>query len=78
MEKTYEMALNPELYAGVNPSVIEVGLIAFVNEEELANTIAHELNHLRSFLKGGTAPERGPGGAYPAGNALAAWIRGER
>ena len=111
MEKTYEMALNPELQANevaakyginlrgsgqkikilynsklasagktrvVNPTVIEIGPNAFVNEEELANTIAHELNHSRSFLKGGTAPEWGQGGAYPAGDALAAWIRGER
>ena len=111
MEKTYEMALNPEQQAnvvaakyGINlrgsgqkigilnnpkltssgktravkPNVIELGPNAFASEEELANTIAHELNHSRSFLKGGTAPEWGEGGAYPAGDALAAWIRGER
>ena len=111
MDKTYEMALNPELYAnevakkyGINlkgsgqkisilynpelasagktravkPNVIELGTSAFVSEEELANTIAHELNHARSFLKGGDAPEWGKGGAYPAGNALAEYIRGER
>ena len=111
MDKTYEMALNPELYAnevakkyGINlkgsgqkisilynpelasagktravkPNVIELGTSAFVSEEELANTIAHELNHARSFLKGGDAPEWGKGGAYPAGNALTEYIRGER
>ena len=111
MDKTYEMALNPELYAnevadkyGINlkgsgqkisisynpsltssgktvatdPNIIELGSIAFASEEELANTIAHELNHARSFLKGGNAPEWGRGGAYPAGNALAEYIRGER
>ena len=48
---------------------------AFVSEEELANTIAHELNHCRSYLKGGDAPEET---AYPAGDALASYIRGER
>lgn len=85
MEKTYEMALNPELHAnevakkyGINlrgsgqkikilynpklasagrtqaitPNVIELGPSAYINEEELANTIAHELNHSRSFLRG--------------------------
>ena len=108
--KTYEMALNPELYAneiaskyGINmkgsgqkinivynpdlvaagktrmatPNVIELGPSAFVSEEELANTIAHELNHARSFLKGGNAPELGVTGAYHAGDTLAAYIRGE-
>ncbi|KHL91527.1 hypothetical protein QW71_34330 [Paenibacillus sp. IHB B 3415] len=85
MEKTYEMALNPNLYANeiakkyginlkgsgkkieimfnadlkalgisrkANPNVIEVGPQAFVDEATLANTIAHELNHARSWLKG--------------------------
>ncbi len=111
MDKTYEMALNPELYAnevvekyGINlkgsgqkisisynpelasagktravaPNIIEFGPSALINEEELANTIAHELNHARSFLKGGNAPEWGKRGAYPAGNALAEYIRGKR
>lgn len=83
MDKTYEMALNPELPSAgktraVNPNVIELGPSAFVSEEELANTIAHELNYARSFLKGGDAPKWGKGGAYPAGNALAEYIRGER
>ena len=101
LEKTYEMALNPQLYIeavveryGINlrgsgqrvevvfnprlasagksrqatPNVIEIGPSAFANEQELANTIAHELNHARSWLKGGTAPEEA---AYSAGDALA-------
>lgn len=51
----------------VNPNVIELGANAFVSEEELANTIAHELNHVRSFLKGGDTPAWGKGGTYPAG-----------
>ena len=77
------ISYNPELASAgktraVSPNVIELGPSAFVSEEELANTIAHELNHARSFLKGGDAPEWGEGGAYPAGNALAEYIRGER
>ena len=111
MDKSFEMALNPKLYANevakkyginlkgsgqkvsilfnagltsagktrkINPNVIELGPSAFVSEEELANTIAHELNHARSFLHGGDAPEWGKGGAYSAGDALAEYIRGER
>lgn len=58
--------------------MIELGPSAFVSEEELANTIAHELNHARSFLKGGNAPESGITGAYHAGDTLAEYIRGER
>ena len=45
------------------------------SEEELANTIAHELNHARDFLRGGEAIEPP---AYDAGNALADFIRGGR
>jgi hypothetical protein len=108
MEKTMDMALNPELYAnevakkyGINlkgsgqkieikfnpdlkclgkskqatPNVIEVGPQAFADEKTLANTIAHELNHSRSWLKGGNAPE---GPAYDAGDALQSYIEGRR
>lgn len=107
-ERTYEMALNPNYYAGViakkyniklkgsskkieivfnpdlksagkvrktNPHIIELGPSAFYSEIELANTIAHELNHARDFIKGGNAPEAK---AYPAGNALEEYIRGRR
>lgn len=58
-----------------DPYKTMIGPSAFVSEEELANTIAHELNHARSFIKGGTAPESI---AYAAGNLLASYIRGER
>ena len=58
-----------------NPTVIHLGKDAFVSEEELANTIAHELNHCRSFLRGEDAPEET---AYAAGNAISEYIRGER
>lgn len=57
------------------PNIIELGPRAFMNEAELANTIAHELNHARSYLKGGRAPERA---AYASGNSLEEYIRGER
>ena len=63
------------------PTVITLGQHAFSSEIELANTIAHELNHCRSFLNGGTAPEWDIGqtrGGYSAGNAITAYINGER
>jgi hypothetical protein len=44
---------------------------ALMSETELANTIAHELNHARDFLRGGKAEETP---AYAAGNALADFI----
>jgi len=108
IEKTFEMALNPDLYIaavvekyGINlqgsgqtikvvlnpniaslgrinpqtPNLIEIGLTSMSSEANLANTIAHELNHARSYLQGGTAPEST---AYPAGNALESYIKGER
>ena len=37
-----------------------------MSEKELANTIAHKLNHARSFLRGGNALEET---GYPVGNA---------
>ena len=80
--KKVEIVFDANLPLGVagktsskNPLQIIVGPAAFVSEEELANTIAHELNHARSFIKGGNAPEKT---AYLAGNALASYIRGER
>jgi RHS repeat-associated protein len=108
MEKTLEMALDPEVYAqsvaqryGINlrgsgqqislkfnpslvsagksrqatPTIIEFGPSALRSEAELANTIAHELNHARSWLRGGLAPEST---AYAAGDALEEFIKGLR
>lgn len=73
---------NPEISRGIygrtvktNPNVIEIGSDALMSEMELANTIAHELNHARDFLRGGKA-EEAP--AYAAGNALADYILGGR
>ena len=57
------------------PNIIELGSKAFVSETELANTIAHELNHARSHLKGGKAPEKT---AYLSGNTLEKYIRGKK
>ncbi|MCM1161699.1 MAG: hypothetical protein NC412_10785 [Roseburia sp.] len=58
-----------------NPTVIEFGSDALMSETELANTIAHELNHARNFLRGGSAPELP---AYNSGNSLAEYILGVR
>ena len=68
---------NPGKVREAHPNIIELGPGAFLSESELANTntIAHELNHARSFLRGGTAPEPR---AYKSGNTLAAYIRGEK
>ena len=77
-----EIVINPDLPVGTAgmtreqyPNRIELGPTAFVSEVELANTIAHELNHSRSFLRGGSAPEAR---ARRAGDSLAKYIRGER
>jgi hypothetical protein len=73
----YNKNLRPGVYGITrrnNPYVIEVGPSAFVNESELANTIAHELNHARSFIKGGNAPEKT---AYGSGNKLSKYIGGK-
>ncbi len=43
--------------------------------EETARTIAHELNHARSFLRGGSAPESA---AYGAEGYLWEWMAGGR
>ena len=71
---------NPDLVqAGksrqLTPNIIEIGPSAYADEATLANTIAHELNHARSWLKGGLAPEKA---AYSAGNALEEFIKGLR
>ena len=75
-----KIVINPDLVpAGrvvkSKPGIIELGPKAFVNETELANTIAHELNHARSYLKGGNAPEKA---AYASGDSLEEYIRGDR
>ena len=44
-------------------------------DQTIKNTIAHELNHARSYLKGGTAPERT---AYASGNKLEEYMKGKR
>lgn len=56
-------------------NVIYVGPNAFISEAELATTIAHELNHARSFLKGKRAPEKT---ARKSERALKAYIGGKR
>lgn len=80
--QTIEVVFNPNLPIGVygrtrasNPFVIEIGPAALMSEVELANTIAHELNHARSFIRRGRAPEPR---AYRSGNALAEYIMGRR
>ncbi len=75
-----KIVYNPDLYGPgisreITPNIIEVGPKALISDEELANTIAHELNHARSWLKGGEALEPP---AYDAGDALADYINGGR
>ena len=74
----YNADLRPGIYGrttAANPYVIEIGSDALVSEEELANTIAHELNHARDFIRGGIAPESS---AYSSDNALPDYIMGGR
>ena len=74
----YNADLRPGIYGrttAANPYVIEIGSDALVSEEELANIIAHELNHARDFIRGGIAPESS---AYSSGNALSDYIMGGR
>ena len=73
---------NPNLRLGIygrttaaTPNVIEIGPDGLVSGAELANTIAHELNHARDFMRGGIAPEPS---AYSAGDALEDYINGGR
>lgn len=77
-----KIVFNPSLGIGqygktreATPNIIEIGPSALYSEKQLANTIAHELNHARSFLRGGKAPEDT---AYPAGDALQNYIEGGR
>jgi hypothetical protein len=78
--KAITIVYNPNLPVSVsgrtrkdNPYQIEIGPGALSSEIELANTIAHELNHARSFIKGGKAPERP---AYKSGNTLEKYMKG--
>ena len=80
--KTISIVFNPSLPPGnpgktrkSNPYVIELGPSAFYSETELSNTIAHELNHARNYIRGGNAPEKP---AYNSGDALEDYIRGRR
>lgn len=73
---------DPDLPMGIygktykeTPNVIYVGPNAFISEAELATTIAHELNHARSFLKGKRAPEKT---ARKSERALKSYIGGKR
>lgn len=78
--KRVKVVFNPDLRSSgrvrkAQPNIIEIGPLALSNETELANTIAHELNHARSFIKGGNAPESR---AYFAGNRLEEYMKGMR
>lgn len=78
--KTVKVIFNPDLRSSgrvrkAAPNIIEIGPLALSNETELANTIAHELNHARSFIKGGNALESK---AYFAGNRLEEYMKGMR
>ncbi|WP_375755125.1 hypothetical protein [Corallococcus exercitus] len=72
------------LPAPMRREVIRVGPDALADEATLANTIAHELSHGRDYLRSGIHKPHGDmssvgdGTAYGAGNALEAFIRGER
>lgn len=73
---------DPDLPLGIygktfrkTPNVIYIGPNALVSEKELATTIAHELNHARSYLKGRRAPEKT---ARKSERALKAYIGGKR
>lgn len=71
---------NPDLAsAGMSraatPNVIEIGPLGMSSSDELARTLSHELNHARSWLAGGAAPEST---AYAAEDALSAWLAGQR
>lgn len=78
--KGVTVVFNPDLRSSgrvrkAQPNIIEIGPLALSNETELANTIAHELNHARSFIKGRNAPESK---AYFAGNRLEEYMKGMR
>lgn len=62
-------------YIPYDANVIYIGTNAFASESELATTIAHELNHARSFLKGKRAPEKP---ARKSEKSLKSYIGGKR
>lgn len=68
------LAIKTVLWGVSNPNVMEIGPDALMNEAELANTIAHELNRARDFIRGGIAPEPS---AHSAGNALSDYMNGD-
>ena len=65
----------PGVSREIDPTNIILGPQAFISEEELARTISHELNHARSWLNGGRAPEDT---ARAAENAIGDFINGGR
>lgn len=74
----YDPDLPPGIYGKTykrSPNVIYIGPSAFASEAELATTIAHELNHARSYLKGRRAPEKT---ARTSERALRSYIGGKR
>jgi hypothetical protein len=78
--QSISVQFNPNLASAgrvraASPNLIEVGPNAFASSEEMARTGAHELNHARSFLRGGAAPEST---AYGAEGYLSEWMAGLR
>ena len=63
----------PGVSKEIDPTNIILGPQALISEEDLARTIAHELNHARSWLSGGRAPEDI---ARATENALGSFING--
>lgn len=78
--QSISVQFNPNLASAgrvraATPNVIEVGPNAFASSEEMARTLAHELNHARSFLRDGAAPEST---AFGAEGYLSQWMAGLR
>ena len=70
---------NPGRVYEVAPQIIHIANLShFASSDELALTIAHELNHCRAYLKGLTGPAVTEDAAYAAENALRDWINGLR
>lgn len=64
--------------------IIRIGPDALADEATAANTIAHELNHARDYIRGGKHKPHGDGSSigdgtvYGSGNALEDYIKGRR